>query len=425
MRIAADFVLGPDDEPQYSGAVVAVNYCDYRRKLAGRRGTRSDKAEQRFRDFLQGIGAELLEDQWLGAMYKHRAKCAEGHECEVTPNSVDRPGRRGICRVCARQDPAMAEAAFRQRVASLGGTVLEPAWLGSAQPHRVRCVAGHETAPTPGSVTKGQGICGPCAGNDRGEALRQFHKLVAEFGATVVDDAWRGVDAPHAVKCEVGHVVQVRSADLKRAQSLCAVCRGRTPAIVEARFRGRVSELGGEVLEPTWLGSNAPHRVRCRVGHVVTPRPDHVLGGSGMCHICAGRSWDVFYVVTNAATSTLKFGITSGNPRPRLADHAHSGFRQVDLLLTALGDGIALIVERSVRADLRAAGYRPVQGSEYFHACVRESVFVAAANVLARGPVTLLNRGDEATYMAGWRNGRKDLADRMEPLIYEYPREMQ
>lgn len=46
-------------------------------------------------------------------------------------------------------------------------------------------------------------------------------------------------------------------------------------------------------------------------------------------------------------------------------------------------------------------------------------------HVLARGPVTLLNRGDEATYMAGWRNGRKNLVDQMEPLIYEYPREAQ
>jgi hypothetical protein len=46
-------------------------------------------------------------------------------------------------------------------------------------------------------------------------------------------------------------------------------------------------------------------------------------------------------------------------------------------------------------------------------------------HVLARGPVTLLTRGDAATYAAGWRNGRRHLVEQMEPLIDDYPREGQ
>jgi len=70
--------LGPDDEPQHSGAVVAVHYGDYRRRdrrekrAAGRRGARSDRAEQRFRDFLQGVGAELLADTSDGLLAREK-----------------------------------------------------------------------------------------------------------------------------------------------------------------------------------------------------------------------------------------------------------------------------------------------------------------------------------------------------------------
>lgn len=43
------------------------------------------------------------------------------------------------------------------------------------------------------------------------------------------------------------------------------------------------------------------------------------------------------------------------------------------------------------------------------------------SDVLARGPVTLLTPGDDATYAAGWRNGRKALWDHMENYIHDEP----
>jgi len=42
-------------------------------------------------------------------------------------------------------------------------------------------------------------------------------------------------------------------------------------------------------------------------------------------------------------------------------------------------------------------------------------------DVLARGPVTLLTPGDEATYRRGWRAGRRDLWQRIEDFTYEDP----
>lgn len=42
-------------------------------------------------------------------------------------------------------------------------------------------------------------------------------------------------------------------------------------------------------------------------------------------------------------------------------------------------------------------------------------------DVLTRGPVTLLVPGDDDTYTAGWRAGRKAMHDEMESLIYDDP----
>jgi hypothetical protein len=49
----------------------------------------------------------------------HRVICAEGHPCSPLPNDLKKPGR-GICRVCARKDPATARQNFDARVRELG-----------------------------------------------------------------------------------------------------------------------------------------------------------------------------------------------------------------------------------------------------------------------------------------------------------------
>ena len=201
-----------------------------------------------------------------------------------------------------------AEAAFRARVEELGGEVLYEAWGGARKGHRIRCAEGHESTPHPTHVQNGGGICRACAGRD--------------------------------------------------------------PSAAEAAFRARVKELGGEVLEPAWLGSAKPHRVRCPEGHEGAPLPSGVQGGGGICRVCAGKAWDVFYVVADEINDTVKFGITSGNPRRRLGAHARDGFDSVIRLVEGLPGDLAPRLERAVLAALRDAREEPVRGREYFPARV-------------------------------------------------------
>ncbi|WP_345191705.1 hypothetical protein [Streptomyces lavendulae] len=185
----------------------------------------------------------------------------------------------------------------------MGGQVVEPEWLGTAVRHRAICCNGHECTPRPADVGQGQGICKICAGNDSSTAWRVFQE--------------------------------------------------------------RVIELRGRVIEAEWLGTDMPHRVVCQEGHETKVRPGSVRGGQGICRFCAGKFWDVFYVVTNDEEALVKFGITSGDPRCRLQAHRRSGYESTVRIFSAMADAASL--ESSVLATLRLAGIAPVQGREYYN----------------------------------------------------------
>jgi hypothetical protein len=124
--------------------------------------------------------------------------------------------------------------------------------------------------------------------------------------------------------------------------------------------------MGATLLETEWLGNGQPHRVRCASGHECAPRPDAIQSGQGVCRKCAGKAWDVFYVVVDSNAELLKFGITSGNGQRRLRHHRREGFTTVHRLLSGLPSDTAPRLERDVLAALRLAGEEPVRGREYY-----------------------------------------------------------
>lgn len=264
-----------------------------------------------------------------------------------------------------------AEAYFRTRLSELGATLLEPAWLGYKEPHRVRCAAGHDCKPRPYCVQNGQGICRTCgyiaAAQRKSRAAETvFRARLAELGATFLESEWLGATRPHHVRCAAGHECRPRPADVQQGHGVCRICGGNDPTASEARFRALLTEQGVVLLEPKWLGTNSPHRVRCTAGHLSTPRPEHVRHRNLICRLCAGRIRDAFYVVVTADAERLKFGVTSGDPRRRLASHRRSGYTEIIRLITGLPDSVAMKIEAACREALRLAGAKPIRGREYF-----------------------------------------------------------
>ncbi len=388
------------------------------------RDAESFAAEAKFRARLAELGATLLEPDWLTKGKPHHCRCAAGHDCYPLPANVNRGA--GICRVCVGSDPAAAEAKFRAKIAELGGVVVGE-YRDTKTAVHVRDAAGHDSYPTPDKI-RDRGIpCRICSGRPDGAmAEAAFRARLAELGVTLLEPAWLGATARHRSICRSGHVGAVVPATIKRGALGCLVCVGLDSAVAEVAFRAKVAELGGVILgeytnahgkvrvrcpaghdcHPTphsvervgtigcptcsgivsaaweakygarlaelgatpmyekWLGSGQPHAAQCGAGHACTPRPADVLQGCGVCRVCKGMAWDVFYVVTSA--DVVKFGVTSGDPRRRLRTHLRDGLSEVVRLVTGIPGAIALNAERAVKAALALADEKPIQGREYF-----------------------------------------------------------
>lgn len=262
--------------------------------------------------------------------------------------------------------PARAWAEFKARVEELGGEVLEPHWLGSAVKHRVRCKYDHEASPRPNAVQRGQGICRACSGSDPATAWAQFKARVEELGETVAEPEWLGKATPHRVICANGHPFTPTPNNMRTGTGRCLKCVGIDPAACWEWFKARVEELGGTVVEPEWLGDGIPHWVICREGHDAKPAPTSVKQGQGICRRCTRKVWDVFYVLEDEVAGHVKFGITSGDPRPRLRTHFGNGFKTERLVVRDLPGDFAPVLETSIRLALADAGVEAVRGREYF-----------------------------------------------------------
>lgn len=232
--------------------------------------------------------------------------------------------------------------------------------------HQVRCGAGHLTKVQPNRVQQGGGICSVCAGRSPEGAEAKFKAGLAKLGAILLEPQWRGSQAPHRIRCARGHEVTTTPGQVRDRNSCCRICSRRDSDAAAQEFRERLAKLGAVLLESRWLGNGRPHRVKCAAGHECAPRPDAVQRGQGICRRCAGKTWDAFYVVVNADAELLKFGITSGNGRPRLSHHRRDGFDTVHRFLAGLPGDTAPRLEDDVLATLRLAGEEPVRGREYY-----------------------------------------------------------
>ena len=156
-------------------------------------------AEADFRAAVEAQGGMVLEPSWLGVRTGHRVRCPEGHESSPQPQYLKKGG--GICSTCgyASRDPKRpdrsydTEARFRAAVDAQGGTILEATWKGTDTPHRVRCAEGHEAAPRPANVLRGQGFCVTCAWSSQDVLYVVFNPSAGtvKFGITSGDPAGR------------------------------------------------------------------------------------------------------------------------------------------------------------------------------------------------------------------------------------------
>ncbi|WP_437001304.1 hypothetical protein [Streptomyces sp. enrichment culture] len=318
------------------------------------------QAEAKFRAAVEAQGGTVV-GEYVNARTKVHCTCRSGHDCYPLPTNTTRG--TGICRTCAGQDPRASEAKFRAAVEAQGGTVLGE-YVNALTPVRALCANDHECRPWPSYVNSGGGICGICGGRTRGISEPAFRQRVSDLGGTLLG-SFTTTYTPVLVRCPEGHEHRVIPKHVVNGTGICRTCAGQDPRLSEAAFRMTVEQYGGEVLGP-YVNTGTRVMVRCAQGHEVAARPSALHAGYGLCRVCGGRTWDVFYTVLDEDFDVLKFGITSGNPRARLRDHRRDGFCKVVRLHQQLPDGVALELEGCIKAALRDAGEKPVRGIEYF-----------------------------------------------------------
>jgi hypothetical protein len=205
-----------------------------------------------------------------------------------------------------------------------------------------------------------------------------FRARVAELGGVVLGE-YRGSRYAVPCRCAAGHDCRPRPDHVQQGKGICRTCAVRDPDVAEAAFRARVAELGGVVLGD-YCGNQRPVLCRCAAGHECSPLPHNVLRGRGLCWACRGRAWDTFYVVEHASAFRIKFGITSICGHSRLRDHRAAGYTRVVRLMAGLPGDTAPEIERAVIAALALAGERPVRGREYYDVSALALVLDVADN---------------------------------------------
>jgi hypothetical protein len=175
-------------------------------------------------------------------------RCSNGHESRPRPAGV--LTGHGICRACFGRDPAVSEAKFRRRLAELGAVPLGP-YVNSTTPVEVRCAGGHKCWPAPSHVNQGGGFCRVCAGQDPAVAEAKLRARLAELRAELVSP-YVNTDTPVLVRCAAGHECWPKPTNIMQGQGVCNKCAHAEWTVfyvVTAESAGRVkfgiSSLGG------------------------------------------------------------------------------------------------------------------------------------------------------------------------------------
>lgn len=334
--------------------------CGLTNGLVAATKAKSAPAWAAFKSAVEAKGSIVLETEWLGSGGLHHVRCAEGHVSSLRPNDVQQ-GISTVCTTwpCFENDPIAVKKAFYAAIEEPGGTVVGE-YVNSKTLVRVRCPEGHDWDARPGVVAAGHG-CAECAGRSKAATRRAFFAVIEAADSEVIGE-YVNSKTPVLVRCVNGHE-RPRNPGRAIRGAGCTACINRDPILAEENFRTALADAEATPLYKEWAGSINPHKIRCAEGHITSPRPNRVQQGSGVCEQC-NQIHDVFYIVTGPAG--LKLGVSSGNGELRLGTHRRDGYAYRDRLWTELPYRVADDTEDLVLTSLKVAGFKPVQGWEYF-----------------------------------------------------------
>lgn len=173
-----------------------------------------------------------------------------------------------------------------------GGHLLSQVFLGSTRKHRWKCGNGHIWDASIIKIRQGR-WCLKCSGRDPWSLAELDEFVFEKYGGHVLSKRRLKGRVKLKFQCKDGHVFSALILNVVRDHwcPKCAVARRarRSREKTMERFTIRVKELGGVVVDSTYLNSKDKVTVKCSRGHLWAVAPNSVLGGS-WCKKCATLS---------------------------------------------------------------------------------------------------------------------------------------
>ena len=198
---------------------------DLREAAAGE--LRSHRALERLREIVARHEGHMLTP-YVASEEKVRFRCAQGHEWDAVPNSIQRGSWCRRCAIAARSVDRKLETMQRLRAVASerGGEVLSPRFVGAHEPMRFRCGAGHEWRTAPTNVMSGS-WCPHCVVSPYHPqyTIDDMRELAESYGGRCVSRRFRSTNDRLRWCCAQGHKWEALPASVL-AGTWCRRCFG-------------------------------------------------------------------------------------------------------------------------------------------------------------------------------------------------------
>lgn len=246
-------------------------------------------AEINFISSIENMGG-IVVGKYKNSYTKVDCLCLNNHNCSPLPSSI-RKGR-AMCTMCSHRSSLLSQQEFFNSIKKLGGIVVGN-YINISTKVDCLCPAGHQCAPTPNSIQRGQGMCLECVGRSPIVSEKNFVENIKNMGGIVVGNYVNSRDKVECL-CPLGHICFPTPACIKNGQGMCFDCSGRSPNIGLKNFKEGISKQGGQILGE-YVNSRTKVKCLCSKNHICYPTPNCIKSKQGMCLECVEHSSEVSY----------------------------------------------------------------------------------------------------------------------------------
>lgn len=215
--------------------------------------------------------------EYGGCLYKLDFLCANGHNFQATPSSIQQ-GK--WCPVCARierktQHQQLQYEFYQALTVANSGRILTPAaeYINAQSKVEWECSEGHRWEATPNAIQQGQWcrICGHkkrWAG--RKTTIEEMHQLAISRGGKCLSSEYTDSHTRLRWSCSEGHEWEAIPTSVKRG-SWCKRCACRKinepkKPLIDT-IRKIAKSKGGKLLSQNYLNASKKLKWQCKAGH--------------------------------------------------------------------------------------------------------------------------------------------------------------